>query len=175
MTQDGAHQIGIRVCATIANEGRTTARVAFTPGPGVEIESVEHEKQSAPPQRSGSTSGAAPPKIVQQSGAYLLRPDVEFRVSAILSRSAKQWTDQWTAGNGAFPFALGHVDVAVTAGSALVNDTCRLQFGRYPLVPHPAEDGWVIAATDMTHYIPNPPPPPDAIIGRMEREYPRRE
>ncbi len=156
MTQYGVHLIGIRVRATIANEGRTTARVALTPGPDIEIESVEYEEAKSLP---------------EQSGAYLLRPGMEVRVSAILWRTTTQWGEAWTAGNGAPPSTLGYVDVVVTSGSALVHDTCRLEVGRYPLVPNPTKDGWIIAAIDMTTVIAHPPPPPVAIIGPMERVY----
>jgi hypothetical protein len=171
MTQYGAHLIGIRVRAMIANEGQTTARVALTPGSDVEIESVEYEEVPSLPEQSGSTGAAAPTNIAQQSGAYLLRPGMEVRVSAILWRTTTQWGKEWTAADGAPPSALGYVDVAVTSGSALVHDTCQLEFGRYPLVPHPTKDGWVIAAIGMTTVIAQPPPPPVAIIGRMERVY----
>ena len=171
MTRYGSILIGIRVRATMVNEGRTTARLTLTPGPEVEIESVEYEDQPAPTQRSASTSGAAPPEVARQSGAYLLRPGMEVRVSAILWRTSTEWGAEWTAGGGAAPSVLGHVDVAVTAGSALVRDTCRVQFGRYPLVPNPTQDGWVVTAIDMTTVLAHPPPPPVAIIGNMERQY----
>lgn len=171
MTKYGAHQIGIRVCVTLANEGRTTARVALIPGPEVEVESVEYEEKPTSPERSVNTGGAAAPKIVQQSSLYLLRPGMEIRVNVILWRSATQWRSEWIAGNGVAPSALGYVDAVVTSGSALVHDTCRLEFGRYPLVPDPTQDGWVIAAIGATTFIVNPPPLPVAIIGRMDRVY----
>jgi hypothetical protein len=171
MTQHGSVLVGIRVLGTIVNEDRTTARVAFTPGPEVEVESVSFQDQPVASQRASSVSSSAPPKIAQQSDSYLLRPGMEVRISAILWRSALQWADEWTAGHVASPSVLGLVGVAATTGSALVNDTCQLQFGRYPFVPHPTQDGWVVAAIDITHNIPDPPRAPVAVIGRMERGY----
>jgi hypothetical protein len=56
--------------------------------------------------------------------------------------------------------------------SGQARDRCDLIFGRYVVVPHPREEGWVIGPINhMPADIPGTAPPRIARIGLMRRTY----
>jgi len=64
------------------------------------------------------------------------------------------------------------VQLTVRGVTGQTRDKCDLSFGGYVLVPHPREDGWVVAVVNKgSAEIPGTAPDRTATIGLMRRSY----
>jgi len=169
MAQHGADRIGMTAVALLRNERTVTALFRIEHDSDCEVSAVVcHD----PDPISGPAVTQPTP---QQEGWHVLAPGGGADIGVIWWRQASAWADAWRRGAEnpelSPPTVTARLTVRGASGDAV--DRCDLTFGGYVVVPHPREDGWVIAIVDRSwRKIPGTAPERVARIGLMRRSYP---
>jgi hypothetical protein len=163
MRQHGLDRVGLRASGHLRNEGTATVLFSFEHSPDVEVDHVTYMD----PSPLGGPAASAP--LVEQEGWYVIRPSGEANFRFIWWKSASDWAAAWD--QQSVPTVTARLLVRGVSGQA--RDRCDLTFGGYVMVPHPREDGWVVAiVNNLSAQIPGTAPPRLARIGLMRRAYP---
>jgi hypothetical protein len=162
MRQHGLDKVGLRATGHLKNEGTTTALFSFEHSPDVDVGPVTY---MVPSPLGGP---ATPAPLAEQEGLYVIPPSDEANFRLIWWRSASDWATAWD--KQSVPTATARLSLRGVSGQA--RDRCDLTFGGYVMVPHPREDGWVVAIVNkLSAEIPGTAPPRLARIGLMRRTY----
>ncbi len=168
MAQHGADRIGMQAVGQLRNERAFTALFRFEFDPDCELGSVLCRDPS--PLSGLAVTQPAPPR----EGWYVIVPGGGADFSIVWWQPASAWEKAWQRGDGdpeSPPTTTVRLVVRGASGDAV--DRCDLTFGGYVVVPHPREDGWVIAIVDQSwRNIPGTAPERVARIGLMRRSYP---
>lgn len=159
MAQHGQDRIGLVVNGNLYNEGSATALFRFELDADCQLESVTRPI-------------TIPPDVPEQDGWFLLEPGGIADFAVIWWQAASTWAYAWErpAAPETPPTSTMRLIVRGTSGDT--SDRCDFAFGGYVIVPHPREDGWVIAAVDRQwRTIPGTVPQRTANIGLMRRAY----
>jgi hypothetical protein len=169
MAQHGADLIGLRAVGQLRNERAVTALFRFECGTDCSPGPVTCRD----PDRLGGLMVPAPSP--PRDGWHVIAPGGWADFSMLWLQPASAWAEAWPRG-GTSPESsppVTRAQIVVRGASGDAQDRCDLTFGGYVVVPHPREDGWVIAAVDK-HWrsIPGTAPERVATIGLMRRSYP---
>jgi hypothetical protein len=157
LAQHGGTHIGLWSYLSFRNEGGVSALLRFALPEGVELwEPVGDEGLAV----------SAPER--QNEDWLVLLPGTDSEVRFIWWQAADRWA--LAADEGDVPCATLVATISDATGGA--RDECELTFGAQVLWRHPTEDGWIVAARDMRHTIPDPPGPPVVRVGQLVRSYP---
>lgn len=161
-SQCGHVELGVRCWILIVNEGSRTAMVRVSLSRGTVLEGTWKEPEA------GELPTLMDP-LAQRNSWWLLDPGAKGKMALVTWKTTADWARAVHDADGSLAT---EVRLECWSEPGSVVDRCSVSYRKFPLWPG-SGGGLIIAAPDLVHLIPDPPPDDAVTVSEMTRSYPK--